>query len=192
MAANSVARAPPKDPPTTALNCSIPNASATRASARTMSRILTCGNEAPNSLSSTDVQGPVDPLHPPSTLVHTTKNSRVSIALPGPTTSSHQPGTPDAPEMTCESPVSACSTRIALVASALSVPNVSNAMWASGITSPFSVSKSPMRHVRTVPSTPCVSGLLTACGRKALLQVRNDVVHTFKAHAQADQCGVDA
>ena len=35
--------------------------------------------------------GPVVPWHPPSTLAHTTNQRSVSMALPGPTRSSHQP-----------------------------------------------------------------------------------------------------
>ena len=38
--------------------------------------------------------GPVEPLQPPRLLQHTTKNSRVSIGLPGPMQLSHQPGLP--------------------------------------------------------------------------------------------------
>ncbi len=81
------------------------------------------------------VVGPVLPLHPPSAFAHTTKNSSVSIGRPGPITSSHHPGANElgcsavagsaTPEVTCASPVSACSMRTAFVHAALSVPKVS-------------------------------------------------------------------
>ena len=67
--------------------------------------------------------GPVEPLQPPNTLLQTTKYLSVSIPLPGPTRLVHQPPTPE----TCESPVSAWQTRMALDLSTLSSPKVSYA-----------------------------------------------------------------
>ena len=68
--------------------------------------------------------GPVVPRQPPSTLVQMTKYWSVSNALPGPIMLSHQPGLPLSGLMpaACASPEKACSTRIALVFAAFSVP----------------------------------------------------------------------
>ncbi len=59
-----------------------------------MSRIVTTGKRLPYGRPSSGwgEAGPVEPWHPPRTLMHTTNQRSVSIASPGPTTSSHQPG----------------------------------------------------------------------------------------------------
>ncbi len=70
------------------------------------------------------VAGPDEPMQLPSTLAQTMKCRAGSIGLPGPTIRTHQPGLPvtGCADATCWSPVSAWQSRIALLASALSVP----------------------------------------------------------------------
>ena len=106
-----------------------PSRSASRASARTWSRVDTTGKREPQGAPSGDGEdGPVDPWQPPRTFAATTKQCSVSIALPGPTTASHQPGVswPGAVgPRTWASPVSACRTRTALDFASSSRPHVS-------------------------------------------------------------------
>ena len=62
VAAHSSARAPPMDPPTTAWNLSMPSASASRASARTESRMVVKGKREPQGVpSGSNDDGPVVP-----------------------------------------------------------------------------------------------------------------------------------
>src|SRR5680860_975372 len=80
-------------------------------------------------------------------LAATTKNRSVSMALPGPTRPSHQPGDacpgPTSP-MTWLSPVRACVMKTPLDASALSTPQDSYAILMLGSTNPDSRLRSPM------------------------------------------------
>ena len=75
--------------------------------------------------------GPVDPRKPPSTLVAIAHQRSVSIGAPGPATPSHQPSVsspgPVGP-VTCESPVSACSTTTTLSRLGESSPHRCTAM----------------------------------------------------------------
>ncbi len=128
VAAHSKARMPPMEPPTTAAQESIPKASASASSARTVSRMVMRGNRLPQAFPScAGLEGPVVPWQPPSTLGATTKYLSVSRASPGPTSPSHQPGLgcpgPSGPVM-WESPVRACSTRTPLVPCASGSPQV--------------------------------------------------------------------
>ena len=60
--------------------------------------------------------GPVVPRHPPRMLEQITKKRSVSIALPGPTTISHQPGkSAGSCRATCESPLRAWQISTALL-----------------------------------------------------------------------------
>src|SRR5262245_35163556 len=107
-----------------------------------MSRMVNTGNRDPYGRPSAGCgeAGPVDPWHPPSTVMQTTNHWFVSMYLPGPTTSSHQPGAmwpdPARPDA-CESPVQAWQISTALDASALSVPQVSKAIVTSRSTAPL-------------------------------------------------------
>src|ERR1700726_3222444 len=91
--------------------------------------------------------GPVEPPQPPSTLVATAHQRPVSIGAPGPTTLSHQPGVgwsgPAGP-VTCESPVSACSTTTTLSRVGDSSPQQCTAMLTSSSTAPLSRVSEPM------------------------------------------------
>lgn len=78
------------------------------------------------------LDGPVEPKQPPMTLVQITKKRLVSIDFPGPTKSSHQPFLEDVDESTplpfdatCEDADRPVCRRMALLASAFSVPHVS-------------------------------------------------------------------
>jgi hypothetical protein len=83
--------------------------------------------------------GPVEPKHPPRTLVQMMKNRLVSIDFPGPTKSSHHPGLEEVEGETslprdatwddAERPVW---RRMALDLSRLRVPHVSYAIWYGG------------------------------------------------------------
>ena len=79
-----------------------------------------------------DDDGPVEPKHPPRTLVQMTKNLSVSIDFPGPTNSSHQPGlelvddaTPLPPDATWDEADKPVWRRTALDLSELRDPHVS-------------------------------------------------------------------
>ena len=70
--------------------------------------------------------GPVEPLQLPSELTQMTNQRCVSIHLPGPTISSHQPGLgSSADEAACAPGESPVRIRIALSRAASSVPQVS-------------------------------------------------------------------
>ena len=58
-----------------------------------MSFIVIIGKSVPNSLPDTGLIsfGPEEPIQPPMTFGHTTKNLFVSIDFPGPTTFDHHP-----------------------------------------------------------------------------------------------------
>jgi len=129
VTAHSSARCPPIDAPTTSAQDPTPSASASRSSAATWSRTVSCGNRLPHGRPSGAVlAGPVLPWQPPSTFGATTNHRSVSIGAPGPTSVDHQPGVgwpgPASP-VTCESPVSACSTSTAFEPSGAGVPQVS-------------------------------------------------------------------
>ena len=72
---------------------SIPSSSARKVCDRVMSRLVIWGNADPygRPVAGFSEAGPVLPWQPPRTFAQTTKNSLVSIALPGPTIRDHQP-----------------------------------------------------------------------------------------------------
>src|SRR5271167_2559410 len=114
------------------------------------------GNLEPQGLPSGACElGPVEPPQPPSTLVATAHQRPVSIGAPGPTTLSHQPGVgwsgPAGP-VTCESPVSACSTTTTLSRAGDSSPQRCTAIETSSMTPPFSSRRGPMPTTPTSPS----------------------------------------
>src|SRR5580658_1320110 len=86
---------PPIDPPATERRRSIPRWLRRWHWASTMSFIETRGKSDPYGLPVLGLgdEGPVEPLHPPTTLELMTKYLSVSNALPGPIMLSHQPGT---------------------------------------------------------------------------------------------------
>ena len=105
--ATSRATMPPRLPPATRANRSMPRGSARRQIARAWSRAVTRGKAAPYGApvwGSTDV-GPVVPYRPPSRLAHRTPILVVSKTLPGPMSGAHQ-----SPAASAE-PVSAWMTR---------------------------------------------------------------------------------
>jgi hypothetical protein len=126
VAAQLSACIPPIDPPTTAASVAMPRWSSSIACARTMSRMVMTGTVIAYSrpVAGSMLAGPEEPMQLPSTLAHTTKKRSVSIGLPGPTIRCHQPGLPvrGCGLARCWSPVSAWQTRMALDASAASVP----------------------------------------------------------------------
>ena len=130
MIAHSSTCIPPIEPPTTACQQSTPRWSASLAWARTMSRMVSTGKREAYGRPSAGCgdAGPVEPWQPPRTLAHTTNQRSVSIARPGPTIPSHQPGVgcprPAGP-VTWLSPVQAWHSRMALAACSSSVPHVS-------------------------------------------------------------------
>ena len=90
-----------------------------------MSSTVITGKEEPNSLPVFGFVefGPVDPLQPPITLLHITKYLSVSIDFPGPTIISHHPGKSCLSCLaTCESPLIAWQTKIALLFSLFNSP----------------------------------------------------------------------
>src|ERR1700739_1466886 len=90
---HSSARAPPIDPPTTAATSVMPSAASAATSASTWPRTVIAGNREPQAFpSGAGELGPVEPRHPPSTLVATAHQRLVSIGPPGPITLSHPPG----------------------------------------------------------------------------------------------------
>ena len=158
--AHSMARMPPKEPPSTAAHCRMPSASASSCSARTVSRTVTMGKRPPQGLpSGARSSGPVLPWQPPMAFGATTNQWFVSSARPGPTKPSHQPGLgcPScAGPATWLSPVKACSTRTALLPSLLSSPQVSYARRTSGRVSPDSKASGWRRcsHLRRPAGIP--------------------------------------
>ena len=74
MIAHSSDCIPPIDPPTTASQREMPSPSATMAWVRTMSRVDTVGNRAPEGSPSAGLidEGPVVPWQPPRALTQTT------------------------------------------------------------------------------------------------------------------------
>ncbi len=95
---NSIAKSravmPPIEPPMTACNSEMPRCSSSSFCVFTMSWMVTNGKRRPKGrpVAGSVEAGPVDPWHPPRTLAQTTKNRRVSTALPGPIRLFHQPG----------------------------------------------------------------------------------------------------
>ena len=85
---------PPRLPPITAAQQSIPRWSASRAWLFTQSRARRGGKSGPQGLPVSGLMelGPVEPWQPPILLRLTTKKRLVSMGLPGPMHSSHQPG----------------------------------------------------------------------------------------------------
>src|ERR1700756_1082827 len=102
-----------------------------------------CGNLEPHGFpSGASELGPVEPRQPPNTLVATAHQRLVSIGAPGPATPSPHPavGCPGpAGPMTCESPVSACSTTTTLSRVGDNSPQRCTAIQTSPITPPLSV-----------------------------------------------------
>jgi len=84
---------PPRLPPITAANFSMPNVSATSACAFTQSSTVTTGKLAPygRPVDGSMLIGPVEPKHEPRLFTPITKKRLVSSGLPGPTMLSHQP-----------------------------------------------------------------------------------------------------
>src|SRR6185312_5541124 len=113
------------------------------------------GKRAPHSRpSGAREAGPVLPWQPPSMFGQTTNHFSVSMYLPGPMMPLHQPavGCPGPAEpIRWLSPVSACSTRIALLRSALSSPQDSYAMRADASVSLRSSASGPMDTNERLP-----------------------------------------
>ena len=105
---------------------SMPRWSISGTCASTMSPMVMTGNRGPTACRSSGsmLAGPVEPMQPPSTFGQMTKKRSVSIGLPGPIMTSHQPGLPvtGCGLATYWSMVSACSIRMAFDFAALSVP----------------------------------------------------------------------
>ena len=98
--------------------------------ALTMSAMVIMGKSVPYGapVAGSSLDGPVEPLQPPMTLLQMTKYRSVSSPLPGPMSMSHQPGRLSLAlcrPATCASPERACVTRMALSFASLSVPYVS-------------------------------------------------------------------
>ena len=120
VTAHSSACIPPIEPPDTVSNRSIPRWSISIFCSRTISAIVTWGNDIAHGhpVSGLIEPGPVVPRHPPSTLEQMTKYLSVSKALPGPIMEDHHPPSPAA----CASPENACTIRMALERAEFSSP----------------------------------------------------------------------
>ena len=92
--AQRMACMPPRLPPTTAAQRSMPSRSARRRCVATQSRTRTTGKSGPQMrpVAGLTLRGPVLPAQPPMLFRLTTKKREVSIGLPGPMQLSHQPG----------------------------------------------------------------------------------------------------
>ena len=91
--AHSSARMPPIEPPITAKNRSMPSSSARRRSTATWSRMVIVGKRLPHGRPvGSDRGGAGRALAAAEHVGATTKKRSVSMARPGPTSPSHQPG----------------------------------------------------------------------------------------------------
>ena len=151
----------------TAATSVIPSAANAATSASTWSRTVIVGNREPHGLPSRARElGPVEPRHPPRTLVATAHQRLVSIGAPGPAIPPHQPGIR-------ESPVRACSTRTTLSRLGDSSPQRCTAIETSSITSPLSRVSGPMSTTSTSPSAG--SAMTDSCERVMSCSLRSRV-----------------